>query len=122
MRSESNKALPDSCAAMQMMIEELQWASVTLKLLPNLPKGKLKEEIELELASLLGGSTTHRALLITRAKLLVESTQLLEQKLIEFGKLSKPSSTQFSELKDIVHNFKEECSALVRNLIPPNIR
>ena len=50
---------PVSCTALQEKIEVLQWAQNAMKVVPNLPKGKLRDILEMDLISIANGSETY---------------------------------------------------------------
>jgi hypothetical protein len=117
---EKTDNTPKVCAEMQKSIDVLKWAQGALKLLPNLPKGKLKEELEFDIRQITNASETLRGQTSIKCSEMIKTVQACEQTLCSIGKLKRPGPNDIALLRDLIAEFGMALESFHRSLEIPS--
>lgn len=108
--------VPKSCQSLTERIRTLEWAQVALKKIPNLPKGKARDLLEIDVNAIVNESPTS---FLQVENLLDEFTKTLSQFLDLTSQVKgyrRPSPTEVDQLQSNARQMKDDVKRLKDSL------
>jgi methyl-accepting chemotaxis protein len=108
------------CPEIQDRIDLLQWAGSQMKVIPNLPKGKLRDQISRELSQLVNGKQGEFESLRSHFQRLLSQEGLMNEvrrKADDISMSSKrPTSQDLKAISELVRKLSNELAEIKREL------
>lgn len=113
---ESKPAVPKACENIHNLIDTLKYAQSALKIVPNLPKGKLRDTLEDEINAIVNVEESYIGQVrqdVAEITIYLESNKKV---LEEFKDLRQPCITDINRFMDIVQELADKVDFLYNRL------